>query len=373
MVHITNAEIMNAITKLKSPKLQPKENVVTAEEKGAVTAIESDNKIKQPMVKDEPIPVAKKTGTNNSKIQPTKLAKNYQTVLPDGSIRIQLRHSSDEVEDDIIDMKNSQCGPTLNQSNGMEKIEEIVVTPTIQQIGPLEPSPIKPIAKSIPSNSSNISVNPNQSIVPERSSTASSKQTSQEDTNIASTAAENGSVRAMTKERKRILFTTKIGSGSEEQIFATQLSLSKTDSLSSQLSGEQGTLLESPSSVDRIDTVKQVTTVQQHTVPEEPEPIIRMRSKEDKNIKESGETKTSVDFKNRHSRYIQNIEEIMEEQKRLDASRKYADVEETEAWSSVPESSPPAHAEKKVQKFIEQHMMGSSGSEHDSEADSKVG
>lgn len=38
------------------------------------------------------------------------------------------------------------------------------------------------------------------------------------------------------KERKRILFTTKIGSGSEEQLFATQLSLSKTESLCSQLS-----------------------------------------------------------------------------------------------------------------------------------------
>lgn len=38
------------------------------------------------------------------------------------------------------------------------------------------------------------------------------------------------------KERRRILFATKIGSGSEEQLFATQLSLSKTESLCSQLS-----------------------------------------------------------------------------------------------------------------------------------------
>lgn len=44
------------------------------------------------------------------------------------------------------------------------------------------------------------------------------------------------SVAVSARERKRILFTTKIGSGSEEQLFATQLSLSKTESLCSQLS-----------------------------------------------------------------------------------------------------------------------------------------
>lgn len=53
------------------------------------------------------------------------------------------------------------------------------------------------------------------------------------------------------KERKRILFSTKIGSGSDEQIFATQLSLSKTESLSSQLSEQPN--LESPTKIPKSE------------------------------------------------------------------------------------------------------------------------
>lgn len=47
------------------------------------------------------------------------------------------------------------------------------------------------------------------------------------------------------RHKKHILFSTRIGSGSEEQIFCTQLSLSKTESQSSQLS-EQASVFESP-------------------------------------------------------------------------------------------------------------------------------
>ncbi|KAG5680597.1 hypothetical protein PVAND_010092 [Polypedilum vanderplanki] len=47
------------------------------------------------------------------------------------------------------------------------------------------------------------------------------------------------------RHKKHILFSTKLGSGSEEQIFSTQLSLSKTESQSSQLS-EQASTYESP-------------------------------------------------------------------------------------------------------------------------------
>lgn len=47
------------------------------------------------------------------------------------------------------------------------------------------------------------------------------------------------------RHKKHILFSTRIGSGSEEQVFCTQLSLSKTESQSSQLS-EQASVTESP-------------------------------------------------------------------------------------------------------------------------------
>jgi hypothetical protein len=60
------------------------------------------------------------------------------------------------------------------------------------------------------------------------------------------------------RHKKHILFSTKIGSGSEEQIFSTQLSLSKTESQSSQLS-EHASVFESPKNEECGTKVPEVT------------------------------------------------------------------------------------------------------------------
>lgn len=60
------------------------------------------------------------------------------------------------------------------------------------------------------------------------------------------------------RHKKHILFCTKIGSGSEEQIFSTQLSLSKTESQSSQLS-EQASVFESPKNEECGTKMPEVT------------------------------------------------------------------------------------------------------------------
>lgn len=60
------------------------------------------------------------------------------------------------------------------------------------------------------------------------------------------------------RHKKHILFSTRIGSGSEEQIFSTQLSLSKTESQSSQLS-EQASVFESPKNEESGTKVQEVT------------------------------------------------------------------------------------------------------------------
>lgn len=60
------------------------------------------------------------------------------------------------------------------------------------------------------------------------------------------------------RHKKHILFSTKLGSGSEEQIFSTQLSLSKTESQSSQLS-EQASVFESPKNEESGTKVQEVT------------------------------------------------------------------------------------------------------------------
>lgn len=61
------------------------------------------------------------------------------------------------------------------------------------------------------------------------------------------------------RNKKHILFSTRIGSGSEEQIFCTQLSLSKTESQSSQLS-EQTSVFESPKNEEPASKIQEQIT-----------------------------------------------------------------------------------------------------------------
>lgn len=71
----------------------------------------------------------------------------------------------------------------------------------------------------------------------------------------SNTSVENGQITKLVsreptaREKRHILFTTKLGSGSEEGLFCTQFSVSKTESLCSQLS-DQNSVLNSPPEVD---------------------------------------------------------------------------------------------------------------------------
>lgn len=73
----------------------------------------------------------------------------------------------------------------------------------------------------------------------------------------------NNNSQQRTRHKKHILFSTKIGSGSEEQIFSTQLSLSKTESQSSQLSEQAGSVFESPKNEECGTKMPEVTPQRQ--------------------------------------------------------------------------------------------------------------
>lgn len=81
------------------------------------------------------------------------------------------------------------------------------------------------------------------------------------------------------REKRHILFTTKLGSGSEEGLFQTQFSVSKTESVCSQLS-EQNSVLSSPTeqggSIQRSDTVVR----REETSPPQPSSSVVLRRKE---------------------------------------------------------------------------------------------
>ncbi|XP_073828187.1 uncharacterized protein isoform X2 [Musca autumnalis] len=82
---------------------------------------------------------------------------------------------------------------------------------------------------------------------------------------------------ANTKERRKILFTTRLGSGSQDQIFATQFSISKTDSVSSHMSENTQDTLSAESNNDNLR--RQNTVIKKS--PEEvtdPSPLSRKES-----------------------------------------------------------------------------------------------
>lgn len=275
--------------------------------------------------------------TSTSKPQ---MKKSYRIELPDGSIRIPLRTPSDERE-------AATMAPTAEPQEPVETIQPQLQPQPLPQPQPhpqSHPQPKQPIRSKELSQSDQSTdectpravqeqVVVEMNIEPRISAsfvTAAIARTpeSEQQTTIATPlkqpsveeVAANGSVasaiRTMSKERKRILFSTKIGSGSEEQIFATQLSLSKTESLSSQLSEQVScSNLESPP-VERDEKKRAEAEAP-------PIPVKMRQHKEDSTGSESrGPPEPAAMNVNRHSMYIENIEEIMETQKRIDIERK---------------------------------------------------
>lgn len=341
----------------------------------------SERRPKQPITKC----VVSTSTTPTASAQP-KIKKTYRIELPDGSIRIPLRSPSDEKKEIDDADNNSQLWSTAVQRNSSQESQETVVsskTPSLTSGGGAE-------VRSSKSSVMSAIVAQAVASATEQKSTTPPKQISQEETTVVTIENANGGIRAMSKERKRILFSTKIGSGSEEQIFATQLSLSKTESLSSQLS-EQVPNLESPSNetVPRDDQ-KQSPPQLQHTppqsqsqpVPQQSDVFVRMRSKEDRET-DAHVGKQDVINVNRHSMYIENIDEIMETQRRLVTERKNSIAREHVIEESCDEhiKQPPTKPERmskgqspKSRESTEERRAGagSSGSEHDSEMDPKV-
>lgn len=288
------------------------------------TPVSEGKQARQPITKS----VVSTSTTPTATAQP-KIKKTYRIELPDGSVRIPLRSPSDERNEIEDGDNNSQLWSTSVQRNSSQESQDTVIS---SKAASLVSGGETQVNKSPITTSAVVTAQtpPITSAVEKKSETAP-KQISQEETTIASIESANGGIRAMSKERKRILFSTKIGSGSEEQIFATQLSLSKTESLSSQLSEQVPNLsLESPSAEKSETIMRDEQKPKPEPIPEH-EPVVRMRSKEDRDRHRDASrdaevhiVKQEVINVNRHSMYIENIEEIMETQRRIETERKNA-------------------------------------------------
>ncbi|XP_061403033.1 serine/arginine repetitive matrix protein 2 [Musca vetustissima] len=83
---------------------------------------------------------------------------------------------------------------------------------------------------------------------------------------------------ANTKERRKILFTTRLGSGSQDQVFATQFSISKTDSVSSHMSENTQDTLSAESTNDNLRRQNTVIKKSREEVSDAAVPLSRKES-----------------------------------------------------------------------------------------------
>ncbi len=259
--------------------------------------------------------------------------KVYRIENADGSIWIPLKSPTD---DNHKADEDSMWSVEANRNSSLESEETVISSKapsntstevTYSNQRKLSKTSLKD-TDNLPSNDGVPQTPPNTSIasisppVPNSFVTPAFVETQTHTTTTAATTVPATSVPATTttttaKEKRRILFCTKIGSGSQEQIFATQLSLSKTESLCSQLS-EQASILESPVESNDRTPVNEVCK-------EEVSPVtMRNKDSSDKSTKSNdskADTKEKFDVSNRHSKYIDNIDEIMAVQKQLEEER----------------------------------------------------
>ncbi|KAL7037575.1 hypothetical protein ACKWTF_009281 [Chironomus riparius] len=174
------------------------------------------------------------------------------------------------------------------------------------------------------------------------------------------------------RHKKHILFSTKLGSGSEEQIFCTQLSLSKTESQSSQLS-EQASVFESPKNEEIGTKMSEVTrNTMKHQSSSEVEKVTAtsVRSRSDQS--DSGSRPQSVTRKQRSSGEFSKKRESSEELLHKIPRDKSKEIIITTQVGHYQQASPTSYEPQTIQKTEENvlhHQSSGSRMEISSESD----
>lgn len=195
---------------------------------------------------------------------PPRSRKSSRIEYPDGSIRIPLRSPSDEDPPPVAQVYQVQveCVPEPVVETAKPRAEpapEPVVVVKLQSPPALPPLdvPVEPQVHSVDeSQSKNYKVDmvPLPQEIPEQQ-IEELPQPQPPPPTPASVTSGSG-VQAPNREKKHILFTTKIGSG-EEQLFQTQFSVSKTESLCSPTSDANNAQADNASNLseDKKETV----------------------------------------------------------------------------------------------------------------------
>lgn len=298
-------------------------------------------------------PINDKPKPKNQSVQ-----KSYRIENPDGSITIPLHSPTEERE---IDVWSKDV-----QRHSSQESQETVISSHIASTDENALSKMRIISK--------INLNEQTDTQPLKSPTQQQQKNEAPITQSIiqpapppPTPIQTQPSTATTRDKKHILFCTRIGSGSEEQIFSTQFSLSKTESLNSQLS-EHTSVFDSPTGSEiKENGLQRNDTVIKRDEPIQSVVILRKKNSFDESKRKSKVTepitlqqelsaaveiaqgklaKEEVINCNRHSRYIENIDEIMEEQRKLQENLN----KQKELRKSDDELSPPTTSQEELHK-----------------------
>lgn len=184
------------------------------------------------------------------KPKPKPLMKLKHVEQPDGSIIIPLKSPSDADRGD--DKTEDRTWSLEVQRHSSQDSQETVISSTHLHSGDENSALPNNISNSCNSTRHNSSTSHANGALPSQQQQQQQQINSNKPMSPVPTPGApppTPAVPQTTREKKHILFTMKLGSGSEEGVFATQFSLSKTESLCSQLS-EQTSVFNSPTEKD---------------------------------------------------------------------------------------------------------------------------
>lgn len=206
--------------------------------------------------------------------KPMPPLKCYRIENPDGSITIPLKSPTEDKE--RVSIWSMEV-----QRNSSQDSQDTIISAAVSRNN----TSIRKVPNaSLPADAGNVEIHPKSAEKDSSHGMISSPKISE----------------MSTKEKKQLLFSMKMGSGSQEQVFSTQFSISKTESQCSQLS-EPAT-----DTNIQLDTNKTEQTSSSSANVGNKKDVVKRRS-----LKEKIPTPDKSLDCYRHSRYIENPEEIL--------------------------------------------------------------
>ncbi|XP_029733049.2 uncharacterized protein LOC109406739 isoform X2 [Aedes albopictus] len=253
--------------------------------------------------------------TIHNRPKPMPPLKCYRIENPDGTITIPLRSPTEEKE------RDSLWSMEVQRNSSQDSQDTVISAAAHQPSNTLPTNTANALPSANQSNQNGVVPSPksneNEAVVPVVTEVNIEHQEMKQAAAIANMTA---------KERKQLLFSMKVGSGSQEQTFTTQFSISKTESQCSQLSeavqagsvnGEAAgkTELSASETPPVVYRNKQIDSV-------------KRRSPKERFSRSDSTSGDSIDF-HRHSRYIENPEEILNMQQKSEMARRKNELNPT--------------------------------------------